>query len=74
MFGGLNPLGSVSGSDGDMSTDTDTDDLLLDGDEPELPLQSDDDSLGLELSAVERNVPGGRKTSSKVQSNSDDDF
>ncbi|KAK4874946.1 hypothetical protein RN001_014306 [Aquatica leii] len=73
-IGALNPLGSVSGSSEDVSSETDTDDLLLDGDEPELA-HSDDDSLGLELSSVEKVIPAGRKTStSKMQNNSDDDF
>ncbi|KAF5294390.1 hypothetical protein FQR65_LT10755 [Abscondita terminalis] len=73
-LGALNPLGSVSGSSEDVSSDTDTDDLLLDGDEPELA-HSDDDSLGLELSGMEKAIPTGRKTSSsKMQNNSDDDF
>ncbi|KAF5271216.1 hypothetical protein FQA39_LY08223 [Lamprigera yunnana] len=73
-LGTLNPLGSISASSDGASSDTDTDDLLLDGDEPELP-QSDDDSLGLELSNMDKTIPTGRKTSnSKMQNNSDDDF
>ncbi|KAB0793637.1 hypothetical protein PPYR_13257 [Photinus pyralis] len=70
-LGTLNPLGSASSAE--ESSDTDTDDLLLDGDEPELP-QSDDDSLGLELSSIEKTIPQGRSSTSKTQVNSDDDF
>ncbi|XP_065157328.1 clusterin-associated protein 1 isoform X2 [Atheta coriaria] len=59
--------------------DTDDDELFLDKHEPELEdVQSDEDSLGLEFSAMEINkrAPSGRMTSSKITmpDNSDDDF
>ncbi|KAK9746080.1 Clusterin-associated protein-1 [Popillia japonica] len=72
-FDGIEPAAPLSGSSLDLSTDSETDDMFLDRDEPELQ-HSDDDSLGLELSTMERRAPSGRKTSSKVQDNSDDDF
>ncbi|KAJ8984678.1 hypothetical protein NQ317_015769 [Molorchus minor] len=57
----------------DLSTDSESDDLFLDKDEPEL-MHSDEESLALELS-VDREAPSGRKTSNKVvEVNSDDDF
>lgn len=73
VFGGMEPTASLSGSSLGLSSDSETDDMFLDRDEPELQ-HSEDDSLGMELSAMERRAPSGRKTSSKVQDNSDDDF
>lgn len=58
----------------DLSTDSDSDDLFLDKDEPELAHSDDDESLGLELSGMERHGPSGRKTGNRMQSNSDEDF
>ncbi|GJQ72252.1 hypothetical protein Trydic_g3343 [Trypoxylus dichotomus] len=73
-FGGMEPTVSLSGSSLDLSTDSETDDVFLDRDEPELQ-HSDDDSLGLEISTMDRRAPSGTKTSSKLQdNNSDDDF
>lgn len=72
-YGGMQPPLSGSQSSLDLSTDSETDDLFIDKDEPEL-MHSDEESLALELS-VDRRAPSGRKTSSKVQeNNSDDDF
>lgn len=75
-YGGMQPPVSGSQSSLDLSTDSESDDLFIDKDEPEL-IYSDEESLGLDLSTVDRRAPptaAGRKTSSKVQSNSDDDF
>ncbi|KAJ8942738.1 hypothetical protein NQ318_007905 [Aromia moschata] len=72
-YGSMQPPLSGSQSSLDLSTDSESDDLFIDKDEPEL-MHSDDDSLALELS-VDRRAPSGRKTSNKVQEmNSDDDF
>ncbi|XP_018575207.1 clusterin-associated protein 1 homolog [Anoplophora glabripennis] len=72
-YGGMQPPLSGSQSSLDLSTDSESDDLFIDKDEPEL-MHSDEESLALELS-VDRRAPSGRKTSSKVQeNNSDDDF
>lgn len=59
----------------DLSTDSDSDDVFLDKDEPEL-IQSDDDTLGfeMEMANAERAATAGRKTAVKMQSHSDDDF
>lgn len=59
----------------DLSTDSESDDVFLDKEEPEL-IHSDDDSLGLEMEMtnVEKVAPSGRKTVAKMQSHSDDDF
>lgn len=69
----MQPPGSASGSSLDLSTDSDSDEIFLDKEEPEMG-QSDEDSLGLELSDVDKSAPSGRKTSRKIQDNSDDDF
>ncbi|XP_025832286.1 clusterin-associated protein 1 [Agrilus planipennis] len=61
---------------GMIDSETDSDELLLDGDDSELPA-SDDDTLAFELSPVERRPPppSGRKTGVPVVHNSsDDDF
>ncbi|KAJ8915172.1 hypothetical protein NQ315_000425 [Exocentrus adspersus] len=72
-YGGMQPPLSGSQSSLDLSTDSESDDLFIDKDEPEL-MHSDEESLALELS-VDRRAPSGRKTSNKVQeNNSDDDF
>lgn len=70
VYGGMEPLASSIGSS--LSSDSE-DDLFLDKDEPEL-FHSDDDSLGLDLSLIEKTAPSGRKTVNKIQDNSDDDF
>lgn len=59
----------------DLSTDSDSDDVFLDKDEPEL-IQSDDDTFGFEMDMgnVERAATAGRRTVAKMQSHSDDDF
>lgn len=62
-------LGSQSSLD--FSSDTESDDLFIDRDEPEL-MQSDD-SLDLELASGDRRAPSGRLASSKPP-DSDDDF
>ncbi|KAF7286460.1 clusterin associated protein 1 [Rhynchophorus ferrugineus] len=73
-FGSMQPPLSGSQSSLDLSSDGETDDLFLDKEEPEL-MPSEDESLALELSGMDRIAPSGRKTSSKVQEvNSDDDF
>ncbi|XP_065157321.1 clusterin-associated protein 1 isoform X1 [Atheta coriaria] len=80
VYGGMDPGMSNSNSSFDISSDdTDDDELFLDKHEPELEdVQSDEDSLGLEFSAMEINkrAPSGRMTSSKITmpDNSDDDF
>lgn len=72
-FGTLQPPLSGSQSSLDLSTDSETD-LFVDKEEPEL-MHSEDESLALELSALDRRAPSGRKTSSKMpEPNSDDDF
>lgn len=72
-YGGMQPPLSGSQSSLDLSTDSESDDLFIDKDEPEL-MHSDEESLALELS-VDRRAASGRKTSNKVQdNNSDDDF
>ncbi|XP_050311116.1 clusterin-associated protein 1 [Anthonomus grandis grandis] len=77
-FGSMQPP-PMSGSQSslDLSSESETDDLFLDKEEPEL-MHSDDESLALELSNVDRAAPSGRKTgTSKVmppEPNSDDDF
>ncbi|CAH0564610.1 unnamed protein product [Brassicogethes aeneus] len=73
-YGGMHPPMSGSHSSLDLSTDSESDDLFLDKDEPEL-MHSDEESLAIELSGMDRKAPTGRKTSSKqLQDNSDDDF
>lgn len=59
----------------DLSSDSDSDDVFLDKDEPEL-IHSDDDSLALEMEVanLERATTAGRRTAAKVQIHSDDDF
>lgn len=70
----MQPPISGSQSSLDLSTDSETDDLFVDKEEPEL-MQSEDESLALELSGMDRVAPSGRKTSSKMpEPNSDDDF
>ncbi|CAG9773653.1 unnamed protein product [Ceutorhynchus assimilis] len=73
-FGSMQPPLSGSQSSLDLSSDSETD-LFVDKEEPEL-MHSDDESLALELSGMDRVVaPSGRKTSTKVpEPNSDDDF
>lgn len=73
-FGGLQPLLFGSHSSLDLSSDSGSDDeLFLDKDEPEL-MNSDDDSLGLDLS-VDKRAPTRVKTANKKQEHdSDDDF
>ena len=73
IHGGAVNRNSVSGSSLDISSDSESDDIFADKEESELQ-HSDDDSLGLELSSFDKRAPSGRITSSKVQSNSDDDF
>ncbi|KAL3273815.1 hypothetical protein HHI36_015243 [Cryptolaemus montrouzieri] len=74
-FGEMQPPRSGSASSLDLSSDSESDDLFLDKDEPEL-MNSEDESLAFEMSALNRNAPSGRMTSSKapLQTNSDDDF
>ncbi|XP_030762983.1 clusterin-associated protein 1 homolog isoform X2 [Sitophilus oryzae] len=73
-FGSMQPPLSGSQSSLDLSSDPETDDLFLDKEEPEL-MHSEDESLALELSGMDRIVASGRKTNNKVQElNSDDDF
>lgn len=62
-------IGSASSLD--LSTDSESEEIFLGKDDAG---QSDDDSLGLELSAMERPAPSGRKTSQRITENSDDDF
>ncbi|CAG9863355.1 unnamed protein product [Phyllotreta striolata] len=59
------------GSQSSLDLSSDSDDLFLDKDEPEL--MHSDESMTLELSSVDRRAPSGRLQSSKVQ-DSDDDF
>lgn len=71
VYGSMQPPLFGSQSSLDLSTDSESDDLFIDKDEPEL-MHSDDESLALELS-VDRRAPSGRKT--KIpENNSDDDF
>ncbi|XP_060521836.1 clusterin-associated protein 1 homolog isoform X3 [Cylas formicarius] len=73
-FGSMRPPISGSQSSLDLSSDTETDDLFVDKEEPEL-MHSDEESLALELSGIDRRAPTVRKTSSRMQEqNSDDDF
>ncbi|KAK9883785.1 hypothetical protein WA026_001980 [Henosepilachna vigintioctopunctata] len=74
-FGEMQPPRSGSASSLELSSDSESDELFLDKDEPEL-INSDDDSLQLEVSSRDRRAPSGRMTSSKppLQTNSDDDF
>lgn len=75
VYGGMHPPLNGSHSSLDLSTDSESDELFLDKDEPEL-MHSDEESLALELSGIERKgATSTRKTSSKqVQGDSDDDF
>ncbi|XP_028138787.1 clusterin-associated protein 1 [Diabrotica virgifera virgifera] len=71
-YGSMQPPLIGSQSSLDFSSDSESDDIFLDKDEPEL-MQSDE-SLALELApAAERRAPSGRLASSKPQ-DSDDDF
>ncbi|KAL1495006.1 hypothetical protein ABEB36_010497 [Hypothenemus hampei] len=74
-FGSMQPPLSGSPSSLDLSSDSETDDLFIDKDEPEL-MHSEDESLALELSGLDRGAPSGRKTANNKLSeqNSDDDF
>lgn len=56
----------------DLSTDSDSDDVFLDKDEPEL-IQSDDDSLDFEMGMgnLERAPTTGRRTVAKMQDTED---
>lgn len=64
-----------SASSLDLSSDSESDEIFLGKDEQDGAGQSDEDSLGLELSAMEqRTAPSGRKTSQRITDNSDDDF
>lgn len=62
---------ALFGSQSSLDLSSDSDDLFLDKDEPEL--MHSDESLALELSTVDRRAPSGRLQSSKLQ-DSDDDF
>ncbi|XP_066137561.1 clusterin-associated protein 1 isoform X2 [Euwallacea fornicatus] len=73
VFGAMQPPLSGSQSSLDLSTDSETD-LFIDREEPEL-MHSEDESLALELSGLDRTPASSRKTSNKVpEPNSDDDF
>lgn len=71
-----NELDLTSGS----STETDTEDVLIDGEEPELlgsGFGSDDDSIAVEISTMETNKrapTAGRRTAVQRKEDSDDDF
>jgi hypothetical protein len=58
-----------------LSSDSETDELFIDKDESEL-IQSDDESLGLELSGMEmvKRAQSSKPGANKMNSNSDDDF
>nr|AEE61526.1 unknown [Dendroctonus ponderosae] len=72
-FGSMQPPMADSQSSLDLSSDSETD-LFINKEEPEL-MHSEDESLALELSAIDRRAPSGRKTGSKMpEPNSDDDF
>lgn len=72
-FGSMQPPMADSQSSLDLSSDSETD-LLINKEEPEL-MHSEDESLALELSAMDRRAPSGRKTGNKMPDpNSDDDF
>ncbi|XP_044759301.1 clusterin-associated protein 1 homolog isoform X2 [Coccinella septempunctata] len=74
-FGEMQPPRSRSASSLDLSSDSESDDLFLDKDEPEL-MNSEDESLAFEISAKEKKAPSRILTASKaaLQTNSDDDF
>lgn len=65
-------LSDGSGS-ADLSSESESEDLLLEGDDVDLG-QSDEDSFALELSAMDKPAVSGRITSTKHQDHSDDDF
>ncbi|KAH1025179.1 hypothetical protein HUJ05_009956 [Dendroctonus ponderosae] len=63
-FGSMQPPMADSQSSLDLSSDSETD-LFINKEEPEL-MHSEDESLALELSAIDRRAPSGRKTGSKM--------
>lgn len=68
------PQSGGSASSLDLSTDSESEEIFLTKDDQD-DVQSDDDSLGLELSAIDRIAPSGRKTGQRINNeNSDDDF
>ncbi|EFA05121.1 Clusterin-associated protein 1-like Protein [Tribolium castaneum] len=71
-YGGMQPPMSATPS---LSSDSEDDELFIDKDESEL-IQSDDESLGLELSGMEltKRVQSGKPAGNKLNDNSDDDF
>ncbi|RZB41630.1 clusterin-associated protein 1 [Asbolus verrucosus] len=72
VYGGMQPPMSATPS---LSSDSETDELFIDKDESEL-IQSDDESLGLELSGMDMNkrAQSSKPNNNKINSNSDDDF
>ncbi|CAH1376549.1 hypothetical protein MTP99_017951 [Tenebrio molitor] len=72
VYGGMQPPMSATPS---LSSDSETDELFIDKDESEL-IQSDDESLGLELSGMEmvKRAQSSKPGANKMNSNSDDDF
>lgn len=74
-FGEMQPPRSRSASSLDLSTDSESEELFLDKDEPEL-MNSEDESLAFEVSAMEKKAPSRIMTGNKapLQTNSDDDF
>lgn len=71
----MQPPRSKSASSLDLSSDTESDDLFIDKDEPEL-MNSEEESLAFEISAMEKKAPSRIMTGIKppAQTNSDDDF
>lgn len=74
----MNP-GTLNETSTGSSSESDSEDMLLDGEEPELAgsaLASDDDSLALEISAVDKRAPtAGRRTQNQHRlEDSDEDF